>query len=57
MYTLVHPPGLEPRTTDPKSVMISISPWVQYEGVYYYSPQNSTNERLYNFFLYLLQYL
>lgn len=24
----VHPPGLEPRTTDPKSVVISISPWV-----------------------------
>ena len=26
----VHPPGLEPGTTDPKSVMISISPRVQF---------------------------
>ena len=25
---LVHPPGLEPRTTVPKTVMISTSPWV-----------------------------
>jgi tRNA nucleotidyltransferase (CCA-adding enzyme) len=29
-FALVHLPGLEPGTTDPKSVMISISPQVQY---------------------------
>lgn len=30
-YVCVRPPGLEPRTTDPKSVVISISPWAQWQ--------------------------
>lgn len=40
----VHPEGLEPPTTDPKSVMISTSPRVQCLAVYYSLVQNSIGE-------------
>ncbi len=34
-FCMVHPEGLEPPTTDPKSVMISISPWVRVKHTYH----------------------